>query len=157
MVGWHHWLNGHEFEQAPGDGDGQGGLACRSPWGCRESARLSDWPTITTSPLEVWELFQELWEENVLRNLITLGKYKSFRSYVLGTLDEDQNMYTFLIISQRITELVTHFQFCRTVCVELIYIFLRRQLEFSCKTIWAWSYFVARFLTTSVSFLGTGL
>ena len=33
MVGWHHWLNGHEFEQAPGVGDGQGGLACCNPWG----------------------------------------------------------------------------------------------------------------------------
>ena len=33
MVGWHHQLNGHEFEQAPGDGDGQGSLACCSPWG----------------------------------------------------------------------------------------------------------------------------
>ena len=31
MVGWHHWLNGHEFEQAPGVGDGQGSLACCSP------------------------------------------------------------------------------------------------------------------------------
>ena len=31
MVGWHHWLNGHEFEQAPGIGDGQGGLARCSP------------------------------------------------------------------------------------------------------------------------------
>ena len=37
MVGWPHWLNGHEFEQAPGVGDGQGGLACCSPWGCKES------------------------------------------------------------------------------------------------------------------------
>ena len=32
MVGWHHWLNGHEFEQAPGDGVGQGSPACCSPW-----------------------------------------------------------------------------------------------------------------------------
>ena len=32
MVGWHHRLNGHEFEQAPGDGEGHG-LACSSPWG----------------------------------------------------------------------------------------------------------------------------
>ena len=31
MVGWHHWLNGHEFEQAPGDGEGQGSLVCCSP------------------------------------------------------------------------------------------------------------------------------
>ena len=37
MAGWHHRLDGHEFEQAPGVGDGQGGLACCGPWGCRES------------------------------------------------------------------------------------------------------------------------
>ena len=37
MVEWHHWLNGHEFEQALGVGDGQGSLACCSPWGRRES------------------------------------------------------------------------------------------------------------------------
>ena len=37
MVGWHHRLNGYEFEQAPGVGDGQGGLACCSPWGHKES------------------------------------------------------------------------------------------------------------------------
>ena len=36
MVGWHHQLNGHEFEQAPGVGDGQGGLACYSPWDLKE-------------------------------------------------------------------------------------------------------------------------
>ena len=36
MVGWHHRLNGHEFEQAPGVGDGQGRLACFSPWGRKE-------------------------------------------------------------------------------------------------------------------------
>ena len=35
MVGWHHWLNGHECEQAPRDGEWQGSLACCSPWGCR--------------------------------------------------------------------------------------------------------------------------
>ena len=35
MVGWHHWLDGHEFEQAPGVGDGHRSLACCSPWGCR--------------------------------------------------------------------------------------------------------------------------
>ena len=36
IVGWHHWFDGHEFEQAPGVGDGQGSLACCSPWGCKE-------------------------------------------------------------------------------------------------------------------------
>ena len=37
MAGSHHWLNGHEFEQAQGVGDGQGSLACCSPWSCKES------------------------------------------------------------------------------------------------------------------------
>ena len=37
MVGWHHQLNGHEFEQAPGDSEGQGSLACCNPWGHKES------------------------------------------------------------------------------------------------------------------------
>ena len=36
MVGWHHRLNGHEFEQDPGLGNRQGGLACCSPWGHKE-------------------------------------------------------------------------------------------------------------------------
>ena len=37
MVGWHHQLNGHEFEQAPGVSHGQGGLACCDSWGRKES------------------------------------------------------------------------------------------------------------------------
>ena len=37
MVGWHHQVDGHEFEQAWGVGDGQGGLVCCSPWHCIES------------------------------------------------------------------------------------------------------------------------
>ena len=37
MVGWHDWQNGHDFEQTLGVGDGQGSLACCSPWGCKES------------------------------------------------------------------------------------------------------------------------
>ena len=36
MVGWHHRFSGHESEQTPGDGEGQGSLACCSPWGCKE-------------------------------------------------------------------------------------------------------------------------
>ena len=37
MVGWHHLLNEQEFERTPGVGDGQGSLACCSPWGPKES------------------------------------------------------------------------------------------------------------------------
>ena len=39
MVGWHHLLKGHEFQQALGDGEGQGSLACCSPWGHKKSDR----------------------------------------------------------------------------------------------------------------------
>ena len=50
MVGWHHWLNGHEFERALGVGDGRGSLVCCSPWGHKELDTteqlnwLTDWP-----------------------------------------------------------------------------------------------------------------
>ena len=37
MVGWHHWRDGHEFEQALGDAEGQGSLVCCSPWGLKQS------------------------------------------------------------------------------------------------------------------------
>ena len=43
MVGWHHWLDGHEFEQALGVGDGQGSLARCSPWVAKSQIWLSDW------------------------------------------------------------------------------------------------------------------
>ena len=49
MVGWHHRLNGHEFQQALGDGEGQGNLVCCSPGVIKSRTRLSDWPTVTES------------------------------------------------------------------------------------------------------------
>ena len=42
MVGWHHQINGHEFEQAPGDGEEQGSLGCCSPWGSKSRTWLSE-------------------------------------------------------------------------------------------------------------------
>ena len=42
MIGWHHWLNGQEFEQTLGDGEAQGSLACYSPWGLKE-LDMSEW------------------------------------------------------------------------------------------------------------------
>ena len=43
MVRWHHQLNGHEFEQTLRDSEGQGNLACCSPWGCKESNTTKQW------------------------------------------------------------------------------------------------------------------
>ena len=42
MVGWRHLLNEHEFEQTPGDGEGQGTRVCCSPWVAKSQTRLSD-------------------------------------------------------------------------------------------------------------------
>ena len=52
MVGWHHQLNGQEFRQAPGDGEGQGSRECCRPWGCKELD--------TTEPLNWTELWEKL-------------------------------------------------------------------------------------------------
>ena len=59
MVGWHHQIDGHEFEQAPGVGDGQGCLVCCRPWGCKESARLSDWTQLN------WVVCYKLYERKM--------------------------------------------------------------------------------------------
>ena len=63
MAGWHHRLNGHEFEWTPGVGDGQGGLACCDSWGRKESTWLN-WtelnnPTTESSILSTY-VFQNL-------------------------------------------------------------------------------------------------
>ena len=58
MVGWHHWLKGHEIEQTLGGSEGQGKLACCSPWGCRESGtteRLNNNNNISHS--FIWNTF----------------------------------------------------------------------------------------------------
>ena len=55
MAGWHHQLNGHEFEQTLGDSEGQGSLACCSPWGHKESDTLGD----TTTTLHSMEHTEE--------------------------------------------------------------------------------------------------
>ena len=52
MVGWHYHLDGHEFEQAVGVGDGQGNLVCYSPWGCKELDMI-EWTELSDS-LETW-------------------------------------------------------------------------------------------------------
>ena len=50
MVGWYHQLDGCEFEQAPGVGDGLGSLVCCSPWGCKASDTLSVCTELNNNP-----------------------------------------------------------------------------------------------------------
>ena len=65
MVGWHHSVNEREFEQVPGDGEGQRSLVCGSPGGVTKSwTRLSNWTTWTVAhraPLSVGFFKQEFW------------------------------------------------------------------------------------------------
>ena len=57
MVGWHHQLDGREFEQTPGDGEGQGSLVCCSPWGWKE-----------------WDTTERLNNNNLLSGLVKLAR-----------------------------------------------------------------------------------
>ena len=53
MVGWHHWIDGYEFEQALEVGDGQGSLACCSPWGCKQ-LETTEWLNWTEPIFQAW-------------------------------------------------------------------------------------------------------
>ena len=81
VVGWHHWLNGHEFEQALGIGNGQGSLVCCSPWGHKEldmteqlnwtenmffiAKRVPTQVGLNTSPeMRLWEMTDHDWYKN---------------------------------------------------------------------------------------------
>ena len=67
MVGWHHRFNGHEFEQAPGVGDGQGNLACCSPWGCKE-ADTTEWTKLNWISFLSFEWF-------LIKNIFFFGMW----------------------------------------------------------------------------------
>ena len=70
----HHWLYGLEFEQAPGDGEGQGSLECCSPRGHRVRLWLNDWTATTTRFF--WPDRLKLSSKNTYINLILAGKLK---------------------------------------------------------------------------------
>ena len=65
MGEWHHWLNGHEFEQTPWDGEGQGSLACYSHGVVKSQTWLRDWTTIEKNTFKNKILFLS-WKSRVL-------------------------------------------------------------------------------------------
>ena len=71
MVGWYHWLNGHEFEQTPGDSDGQGSLICSSSWGCRESDTTEH---LNNKNWNQWNWKQDVSRENSWNQKLVLWK-----------------------------------------------------------------------------------
>ena len=78
MVGWHHWLDAHGLEQASGVGDGQGSLACCSPWGHKESD-TTEWLNWTElSWVVTWPIWLSLGssrKESLGHRLSTFGEY----------------------------------------------------------------------------------
>ena len=81
MVGLHHWLDGYEFEQALGVGDGQGGLACCSPWDCKE-LDTTEWPNWTTE--EIRKEVKTFLETNNSENMMTQNLWDSAKAVLRG-------------------------------------------------------------------------
>ena len=91
MVGWHHLFDEHEFEQAPGVGDGQGSLACCSPWGRKES-------DMTELNRYIHQLM-DIWVSS------TFGNYGEYCYYLIASFEAqsffnfDEVQFTFSFIS----------------------------------------------------------
>ena len=78
MVGWHHWFDGHESEQALHVDDGQGGLACYSPRGCKE-LDMTEQLNWTLGNLLRFALWLSLW--SIFINILCRGEVSAFCSY----------------------------------------------------------------------------
>ena len=94
MVGWHHWLNGNEFEQTLGDGEGQGSLACCISWGRKKS----DMTAIEQQQQSLFSCARSWWSVNVVDHRtfrdfcfkyrfsgLTMGQNKAILDWSLGT------------------------------------------------------------------------
>ena len=84
MVGWHHQLNGHKFEQTPGDGEGQGSLASCSPGGRKESDVTysvieQQQSKVSGDPSKRGNLDTEMWTEEHMRHRMKTAIYKQKR------------------------------------------------------------------------------
>ena len=92
MVGWHHWLNGHEFEQALRVGEGQGSLACWNPWGLKESDKMQRLNNNTANEL----LLMSLISSNISGYLLDIFFFLTFL-IPFQTSDKPGPHYTFAL------------------------------------------------------------
>ena len=84
MVGWHYWFNEHELGQTPEDGEGQGGLACRSPWGCSKSDPTW-WLNNNNNNIVPWSSGFPYWyliQQSLLANHFTSGTRDCIREAI---------------------------------------------------------------------------
>ena len=94
MAGWHHQLNGHEFEQALGVGDGQGGLACCDSWGHKSRTRLRDWTELNwTEEFVKYYLFvfPRLFFKSIIFSLVLLSSFHFQIYLVFPSLNDVQS------------------------------------------------------------------
>ena len=70
VVQWHHWFNGHEFEQTPGHGEGQGSLACCSPGVTKSQIQQSDWTITTNRIIQIYKKAIKICTETTKTNLV---------------------------------------------------------------------------------------
>ena len=87
MVGWHHQLDGHEFEQAPGVGDGQGNLACCSLWDCKE---LDTTESLNGTELNCGKEEATLGRGNSLNKILETGQFRAHSTAGVLGLDCDR-------------------------------------------------------------------
>ena len=83
MVGWHHWLDGHEFEQSPGVGDGQGSLECCSPWSRKEldMTEQLNWTELNWVPFEIFFFSASLLSANIPLDFVLIPLQTIHSSY----------------------------------------------------------------------------
>ena len=86
-LNWHHWINGHEFEKATGDGDGEGSLACCSPWGHKESdTEWTEWsggfPYVLQFKSEFCNLNLAFSHSNYKRNALKMWNPRKLDQYL---------------------------------------------------------------------------
>ena len=76
MAGWHHWLDGHDFEWTPGVGDGQGGLACCNSWGHKESDTTEqlNWTELNWILKGIMKVVAQKEQHDVMEALWTLNR-----------------------------------------------------------------------------------
>ena len=87
MVGWHHQLGRHEFEQALGDGDGQGVLACCSPWGHKESDTTEQLNSTATTKIQCSQVNKYLKKKKLFKNALSfLGCFSFGRGEMVDVI-----------------------------------------------------------------------
>ena len=99
MTGWHHWLNGHEFEQTPGDSQGQESLACCSPWGHKQ-LDTTEWlnkryikgiPFNTSRTHILLEHTQNIFQVRSCKPKTSLSKFK--KTEIIPAIFSDHNLW----------------------------------------------------------------